>query len=163
MSTPKLTAHKSPSQQNPGTTELSLIGVVDETADFPNLVGPVEGTLRVNCKEIARINSVGVKNWIKYFQELSKAKVKLIFAECSTSITEQLNLIANFTAGGTVESVYVPYACTNCKNEMIALFSTETLREKDLDLPEITCSKCGSPAVFDDLEEEYFHFLDRNS
>jgi len=146
-----------------------LSGIVDETIDFAAAFGmsatsaAAMGTIRLHCKDVQRINSVGVKNWIRYFQEISKAGASLVFAECSPAITEQLNLISNFSCGGTVESVYVPYACTVCKNEMIALFSTEELKQRDLELPELPCSKCGSKALFDDVEEEYFHFLDHTA
>jgi hypothetical protein len=115
----------------------------------------------VNCKEVPRINSVGVKAWIKYFQAATSAGTKLKFTDCSTAIVEQINLISNFTCGGEVESVYVPFACTNCKSELVGLFKVPDLKQFGQDIPELKCTKCGGKAVFDDIPEEYFGFLER--
>lgn len=141
---------------------LTLSGTIDETVNFEKMFGTDFKSAKVYSKEVSRINSVGVKHWIKYFQELNKKGIRVEFNECSPAITEQLNLISNFDSGGKVISIYVPYACTNCKNEMIALFQTSDLKQKNFELPEISCSKCGSPSVFDDIEEEYFHFLEKS-
>lgn len=140
---------------------IKFAGSIDETVHFDQAVGPVQGEVHVNTKEVVRINSVGVKSWIKYFQQLHAKGVKVHFVECSTSIVEQINLISNFTGGGEVDSIYVPFACSNCNAELIALFRTSDLDRNDFKLPELKCTKCGGKAVFDDIEEEYFAFLDR--
>jgi anti-anti-sigma regulatory factor len=136
-----------------------LSGAIEESANFDNLIGSVVGELHVNCKEVPRINSVGVKGWIKYFQALQTKGVKLKFIECSTAIVEQANLISNFTCGGTIESIYVPFACESCRTELIGLFKTEDLKKLNFELPALKCSKCGGKTVFDDIPEEYFGFL----
>ena len=74
---------------------------------------------------------------------------------------EQINLISNFTAGGVVESIYVPFACSACKTELVGLFKTEDLKKMGGNIPELKCTKCGGSAVFDDIPEEYFGFLSR--
>lgn len=129
--------------------------------NFEQLIGPAPAELHVNCKEIPRINSVGVKGWIKYFQGVATKGSKLKFTECSTAIVEQINLISNFACGGQVESIFVPFSCTGCKGELVGLFKTEDLKKLQLKLPELKCSKCGGKAVFDDIPEEYFGFLMR--
>lgn len=138
-----------------------LSGSVEESVNFDQLIGPPPPELIVSSKEIPRINSVGVKAWIKYFQSAQAKGTRLTFIECSTAIAEQINLISNFTCGGTVESIYVPFACTNCKSELVGLFKTADLKKLNLKLPELKCSKCGGKAVFDDIPEEYFGFLSR--
>ena len=140
---------------------LKLAGSIDETVNFDQVLGPVQGEVHVNTKEVVRINSVGVKNWIKYFQQTSARGVKIHFVECSTAVVEQTNLISNFTTSGDVDSIYVPFACTSCNAELIALFRTVDLDRTDFKLPTLKCSKCGGTAVFDDIQEEYFAFLER--
>jgi hypothetical protein len=148
-------------EQKGNVISVRMVGSVEESVEFEQLIGPVTGELHVNCKEIPRINSIGVKAWIKYFSGLSQKGVKLKFTECSTAIVEQINLISNFVSGGAVESIYVPFSCTACKGEFIGLFKTEDLKALKLQVPDLKCSKCGGKAVFDDIPEEYFGFLER--
>lgn len=146
---------------NGNALTLRLSGSIEETVNLDEMVGSTPAEVRVDCKEITRINSVGVKGWIKYFQGLQGKNTKLTFFQCSTAIVEQINLISNFVCGGTVESIYVPFACSNCKAELIALFRTADLNPDSIQLPELKCTKCSNKAVFDDIEEEYFAFLSR--
>lgn len=136
-----------------------LSGSIEESVDFEQLIGTPPSELYVNCKGVPRINSVGIKGWIKYFQSLSEKGVKLTFQECSTAIVEQINLISNFSCGGTVESIFVPFSCENCKSELVGLFKSDALKQANFDIPNLKCSKCGGSAVFDDIPEEYFNFL----
>jgi anti-anti-sigma regulatory factor len=148
-------------EQKGSAVLVRLSGSVEESVNFDQLIGPPPTELIVSCKEIPRINSVGVKAWIKYFQSAQAKGTKLTFIECSTAIVEQINLISNFNCGGTIESIYVPFACTSCKSELVGLFKTADLKRLNLKLPELKCSKCSGKAVFDDIPEEYFGFLTR--
>ncbi len=136
-------------------------GSVEESANFDQLIGPPQPQMVIHCKEVPRINSVGVKAWIKYFQSCQTKNTQLKFIECSTAIVEQINLISNFTCGGSVESIYVPFACTSCKCELVGLFKTEDLKKLQFKIPDFKCAKCGGKAMFDDIKEEYFGFLMR--
>jgi hypothetical protein len=137
------------------------MGSIEESVNFDQLLGPPQPEMEINCKEIPRINSVGVKGWIKYFQSCQAKGSKLRFVECSTAIVEQINLISNFICGGVVESIFVPFSCTGCKGELVGLFKTADLKKLQLKLPDLKCTKCGNKAVFDDIPEEYFGFLTR--
>lgn len=138
-----------------------LSGSIEESVNFDQLIGPPPGELHINCKEVPRINSVGVKAWIKYFQTAQQKGTKLKYVECSTAIVEQINLISNFTCGGEVESVYVPFSCSSCKSELVGLFKVEDIKKLNLNVPDLKCTKCSGKAVFDDIPEEYFGFLTR--
>jgi hypothetical protein len=141
---------------------VKLSGSIEETVDFAALIGnPTASKMGLLLKEILRINSVGVKAWIKYFQGIAAKGVKLRMLECSSAIVEQINLISNFTCGGTVESVYVPFCCGDCNTELLGLFRTSDLQKISFQLPELKCAKCGGPARFDDIPEEFFGFLMR--
>jgi len=148
-------------EQKGSVPVIRLTGSIEETVDFDKLLGPPPAELWINCREIQRINSVGVKGWIKYFQTAQAKGTQLKFLECSTAIVEQINLISNFTCGGVVESIFVPFSCTTCKGELIGLFKCDDLKKIQLKLPALKCSKCGGNAVFDDIPEEYFGFLTR--
>jgi len=144
-----------------GVLLVKLIGSVDESTKFDDLIGPVPSEIRVVCKEIQRINSVGVKSWIKYFQGLRNKGIKITYVDCSTSIIEQANLVSNFLAGGEIESLYVPYSCTTCHSELIALFKAQDIKTNYHRFLQIKCTKCAGKAIFDDIPEEYFSFLNR--
>ncbi|HUP57615.1 MAG TPA: hypothetical protein VM598_09205 [Bdellovibrionota bacterium] len=148
-------------EQKGAALVVRLSGSIEENVNFEQLIGPPPSELHVVCKEVTRINSVGVKAWIKYFQTAQQKGTKLRFQDCSTAIVEQVNLISNFTAGGAVDSIYVPFSCVGCKSELVGLFKAEDLKKLQFNLPELKCSKCGNKAVFDDIPEEYFAFLMR--
>ena len=140
---------------------IRLSGIIDETTNFEALIGQVGPELHVIPKEISRINSVGVKSWIRYFQGLKAKGTKIKFLECSTSIVDQINLVLNFTVGSEVESIYVPFVCTNCKSELVGLFKCEDLIKRKFKIPDLKCTKCSGKVEFDDIAEEYFGFLTR--
>jgi anti-anti-sigma regulatory factor len=123
-----------------------LSGSIEESVNFDELVGPPPGEMVVNTKEVPRINSVGVKAWIKYFQSCQTKGTRLRFEECSTAIVEQVNLISNFV-------------CSSCHSELVGLFRAEDLVKMKFVMPELNCSKCGEKAIFDDIPEEFFGFL----
>lgn len=138
-----------------------LSGSIEESVSLDKLLGPAAPEMHVYCKEVTRINSVGVKGWIKYFSDAKAKCTQFKFFECAPAIVEQINLISNFTAGGTVESIYVPYTCRQCRAELLGLYKTEDLKRMNNNIPPLKCSKCGGMAEFDDIPEEYFNFLTR--
>ncbi len=148
-------------EQKGNVLVVKLSGSIEESVNFDQLIGPPQPEMHIFCKDVPRINSVGVKAWIKYFQAAQSKGSKVRLFECSTAIVEQINLISNFTAGGTVESIYVPFACSSCKTELVGQFKTEDLKKMGGNIPELKCTKCGGKAVFDDIPEEYFAFLSR--
>ena len=143
------------------TLILYFSGDILEDVDFPALVGTTAPHTVLNCKEVVRINSLGVKRWIQYFEPLKEAGTHLRFVECSPAIVEQINMIRNFICGGTVESIYVPFVCPQCKKSVVSLFQVNELRQSGLKLPDVKCQSCPVAAVFDDLIDEYFQFMSR--
>jgi len=148
-------------EQKDAALLVRLVGSIEEGVQFEQLLGNVPAELIVNCKEVPRINSVGVKAWIRYFQSLQTKGVRLRFVECSSAIIEQVNLISNFVPADSVESFFVPFACTKCKSELLGLYSSAAIKKLQGNVPAQTCPKCGGSAEFDDIPEEYFGFLTR--
>lgn len=144
-----------------GALVIKLSGSIEESVNFDQLLGEPQPQMHVYCRDVKRINSIGVKAWIRYFQVAQKKGTKLKLFECSTAIVEQINLISNFTCGGTVESLFIPFCCNQCKTELVGLFKSEDLKKLNLKVPDFKCAKCGGKAVFDDIPEEYLGFLTR--
>lgn len=149
-------------EQRGDTLFLKFVGSIEENVDFAALVGNVTSPkVDLYLKEVPRMNSIGVKAWVKYFQSLAAKGLQMRFFECSTAIVEQVNLISNFTCGAKVESVFVPFCCNSCGAELLGLFKTEDIKKINMDVPQVKCTKCGGNATFDDIPEEYFGFLTR--
>jgi anti-anti-sigma regulatory factor len=147
--------------QNGSVFVFKLSGTIEENTNLDEAIGPNKPQMEINCKNVSRINSIGIKGWIKYFQNCQSKGSKLVFVECSTAIVEQINLISNFTCGGTVESIYLPYCCTKCRAELAGLLKVEDLKKMNMNLPTLNCNKCDGKAEFDDIPEDYLAFLNR--
>lgn len=139
---------------------IELNGTIEENVQLDHLIGPFEGELTVKCRGVTRINSVGVKTWMRYFQGLRNEGKTFKFTECSYSIIEQLNMISNFSCGGEVLSVLLPFSCLKCQNEFVATCKTEDLKKNKLQIPNVRCEKTDCGAQFDDDPEEYLYFLE---
>ena len=146
-------------QQSGTATVFKLDGSVDELFKPDEQLGPPPPEMVIYCKGIKSINSVGVKGWIKYFKKAAKGGSKLVFRECSSAIVQQLSMIPDMAAGGVVESIYVPFACSKCHSELQALYSTADLIKSGCQIAPMKCSRCSGEAVFDDIPDEYFNFL----
>lgn len=138
-----------------------LVGVVDEKTNFRQELGIPPREIHVNCRQVSRLNSMGIKAWIQYFGAAADQGTKIKFSECTVPIVEQLNSISNFATGAEVESFFVPFCCTNCDAEVYGLFKSESLRRTDFKVADQKCPKCGGKAIFDDDPDYYFLFLMR--
>jgi len=145
-----------------GTTlVLRLKGSIDESTPLEQAFGAPAPVIEVNCREITSINSSGVKAWIRYFQAAAKGGSRFSFHECSQSIVDQINFIMNFTCGGKVESIFLPFCCESCNTPALALFKCDDLRAAQLQVTPPACVKCGAATSFDEIPEEYLGFLTR--
>ncbi|MFZ9595853.1 MAG: hypothetical protein ACO3A2_07215 [Bdellovibrionia bacterium] len=148
-------------KQQGDTLVVRLIGAIEENAGFERELGSPPAALDIYCKEVSRINSDGVRSWIKYFQKCQSTKTRLRFFECSPSVVDQMNLISNFISHGTVESLFVPFVCKKCHAEFLALFQSNEIQKSGSKIPKMKCKKCSGEAEFDDVPEKYFSFLFR--
>ncbi len=151
-------------EQKGGVLHVKLLGAIDENTSFEQSIGGVPPSeIRLNCKEVSRINSTGVKMWIRYFLAAKQKGTLILFEECSPAIVEQFNLISNFACGGKIDSVVAPYCCESCKAEIRGTVQSAEMEKISRDPPPVPCPKCGKNAVFDDVPEEYFAFLARSA
>jgi len=138
---------------------IELTGAIEENVQFEQLIGSLQGELTVNCRGVTRINSVGVKTWIRYFQNLKFTGKVFKFTEVAYPLIEQLNMITNFACGGEVVSILLPFSCVQCQKEFVASVTTAELKANKLKIPKVTCEKPDCSAQFDDDPEEYLYFL----
>ena len=135
-----------------------LSGIINEFANFDLLYQFSGAEMVLNWKNVSRINSTGVREWINALEKINE-KAKVIFEECPIIVVYQMNMIPNFTAKAEVRSVYAPYFCEECGNQEDHLIDMESFDPEE-DLPEFACQECGEELLFDDEEDSYFYFLD---
>lgn len=140
---------------------LCFKGSIDEQASFPHLDLPP--VIEINCSEITSINSVGVKAWINYFQSLTEQGITATLVSCPPCIVEQTNLITNFIGSHKLKSIKVPYICEDCNHEQLVEMNVEEIKAVSLNPEDVPCEKCSNSAEFDELPDEYFHFITRES
>ena len=143
-----------------GAKELILEGFLNESADLTFMSQLPQGKILVNSKDLKRINSCGVREWITALKTVP-ATSELIFVQCSAAFLDQINMISNFTGNGKVKSLYATYACSECKAKKEVLIDLDScLKNDELNLPEETCSACNKPMEFGDDPASIFGFLE---
>jgi hypothetical protein len=139
------------------TTHVQLTGPIDEEANFASLVQELTSCsqIRLNVAGVTRINSCGVREWIRFMRVLP-ATSRIEIESCTPVIVSQLNMINNFAGSAKVLSVQAPYVCDACGAQESVVVDVSSAAVPQL--PEVTCS-CGEKMQFDDLEDSYFAFL----
>lgn len=135
---------------------ISLEGVIDEDANFDKIKSLKMNKFVFDFSNVSMINSCGIREWIKYLQEIEGASVTYI--NCPQIIIEQVNMVHGFIKKGTtIESFYAPYFCTSCDTgKKILLKNSEVVNMKP---PAKLCNTCSSELEFDAIEKQYFSFL----
>ncbi len=137
-------------------TYVELVGIIDEDSSFDKIKNLQMNKFSFDFNKVTMINSCGIREWIKYIQELEGAQIK--YLNCPQIIIEQVNMVHGFIRKGiVVESFYAPYFCPNCDTEKkILLMSSEISNFK---APSKQCNTCKSNLEFDAIEKQYFTFL----
>lgn len=139
-----------------GTTEVRLSGVIDEHAEFGALDG-LSGPVRVDMREVRRLNSYGCRRWVECVRDLSK-RTQLTFVACSPAVVDQLNTTYGFLGASTVQSFIGVMRCERCDKTFDHLFDAREVAERD-GLGPVRCPKCNDLAALDDMEDSYLVFL----
>lgn len=140
------------------TTVVALKGAVNEDADFPRLTNEItqQPRVRFDLSGITRINSCGVREWVKFVRALPNG-MALDLERCPPTVVAQLNMVSNFASRAAVLSVFAPFICESCgehEDVLVAVVPGQVPA-----LPQRVCAKCQSPMEFDDLEDSYFAFI----
>lgn len=139
-----------------------LSGVLNEYADFSGLTAKAE-PLRLNMKEVSRLNSIGIRNLLKFLSDWgSKA---FSYDQCPSEFIDQINMIPALLgtkAHGKVLSLYVPYECSACDHDDEVLAQADDFRagiKAGREPPKRPCPKCGQEMAV--LTDSFFVFLSR--
>lgn len=136
-------------------TELEIRGVIDEFFDFGPLLERAGPKVRVDLSGVHRINSSGVREWIRFLRQLTADReVKLL--RCADVMVRQFNMIVNMTTGTSVESVQLHYTCQSCSHEQVDTLVLGPSVEIEEEVP---CPACGQTMLFDSLPQAYLAFL----
>jgi anti-anti-sigma regulatory factor len=151
--------HKIVRKEIAGNTIIDISGRLDETADFQKDVGTVMGEVHVFCRNTERVNSFGIRNWMRFFETLKRKGDVVKFFECSAALVRIMNLFYNFPCGGEVISICLPYYCRTCEIEYDAIVNVRDLKTSDYTIPDRVCKTCGGRVEFDEQSRDYFEFF----
>ena len=142
--------------QEGDVTVLHFAGTIDhDDASFDQLVGPLSGKVRVNTRDVLRINSIGVKGWIMYFTQLRNKSIQLSFNEVSCGLMQQAALLKGFLLPKEVVSFQVLYICEACEKDCSVLIQVQDLMRPDFEPPEGVCPACNGKLILDDFLDDY--------
>ena len=146
-------------EQRNGIPYMKLTGVIDDSTSFEVTLGTPPPVLHLDCGQITRVNSRGIKMWMDYFGGARFRGTQLEFFDCSPAIIEQFNLISNFGCGGKVRSLQIPYTCSACATCFTKSFTVDEAKKMKKEVKDQPCPKCKAAGTFDDLPEMYLGFL----
>ena len=143
------------------TQKWNLEGTIDEDSAFP--VEPLAGVHRLvlNFEGIKTINSCGIREWIRWQQQIPPSMV-MEFHNCPKPIVDQINLVKGFLPPqAEVKSFYVPYYCeeTDFEQNVLFRYGVEFQDGQVMAPNDVVDPKTGDSMEMDVIEEKYFHFL----
>ena len=139
---------------------LVMSGGLDEDASFAGLAALESGPVVLDLSGINAINSVGIREWIKWVKEIPST-VQLRLRNCPKIIVDQINMIAGFLPPKTViESFFVPYFAEESGAEKMILFRNGVeFGEGQVKGPGPIQDDSGEPMEMDVIAAKYFKFL----
>ena len=138
-------------------------GHINEDAEecLADLAAKLAPACTINFKEVKSINSCGVRAWINFIRILENGRT-IEFEECPPEVVSQINMIPNFKGNSSINSVYATYSCENCDLQNLHLFKKGLNLPKAINevLPEVTCPNCSETMEMEELEEEFFNWIE---
>jgi len=113
-------------------------------------LAPLHGApvpLQLNLKNLGDINSIGVRNLCIFLREYKGENFSYI--ECPPNFLEILNMVPMLLkasgSSGTVESMWVPYACSRCYHEQNLLTKNAEVKVEgeNILLKSYDCTACN--------------------
>jgi anti-anti-sigma regulatory factor len=136
-----------------------LEGVITEDNGLQDRLAEIHHRkVLLNLAKVERINSCGVRDWIRWVQDLERRGNSIHLVQCSPAVIAQINMVRNFCGAlGHVISFQAPYLCETCDEEREETFLSASISGKEA--PPALCQTCGEQMEFDDLPDSYFAFL----
>lgn len=143
--------------------QLLYAGPINEDTEvhLTPLIAQLGPNVIFNFRKVEYVNSCGVRAWINFLREVQKNR-KVIFEECTPEIVSQINMIPNFRGSAHIKSVYASYACDQCDHQKWELFEEgrNLPQSSGAGVPTPKCEKCGSEMEMEELEDEFFAWVD---
>jgi ABC-type transporter Mla MlaB component len=139
-------------------THLSLSGDLTEHFDLTPLLPELTGAIEVDLSGVRRINSAGVRQWIRFVSALAEGR-EVALLRCPASFIWQASMIGNFLGRATVRSFYVPYICPRCEGTRSVLVEVASLDVAGPKLPGARCDGCAEAMESDVVPEVFLGFL----
>jgi len=116
----------------------------------------------INFRKVESVNSCGVRAWINFIREAQKGR-KLIYEECTPEIVSQINMIPNFRGTAHIKSVYASFACDSCEHHCWVIYEEgrNMPASADAGVPPHNCEKCGTVMEMEEMEDEFFAWVDQ--
>ncbi len=139
-------------------TIVTMSGIIDQTFRFEARDQLKTQEIVFNFEKIQLINSLGVREMILFLNSLSDKK--LVFEKCPVILVNQFNMVRGLMpANCQVKSFFAPYYAPIDHEDMeLLLDATEIKNGK---APQKNHPQSDEKLVFDDLEDRYFHFLQK--
>jgi thiol-disulfide isomerase/thioredoxin len=137
---------------------VALSGILDENSDLKPLRG-LTGAVLVNFKDVKRINSCGVREWVNLLGAVPGTQ--MTYEECPVVIVKQLNAVPDFQGKAKVASFFAPYFCKKCKKQAAKLIQASQVKDGKSEEPK--CETCGEQMKFDSVPGQFFSFLKRGA
>lgn len=143
--------------------QVSYTGPINEDAEIHlrPIIAQLGSNIIFNFRKVEYINSCGVRAWINFLRDAEQGR-RVIFEECTPEIVSQINMIPNFRGSAHIKSVYASYACEKCGHHQWHLFeegrNMPSSSGDDIQSPK--CAKCSSAVEMEELEDEFFAWLD---
>jgi serine/threonine protein kinase len=136
---------------------VKISGVLNENLAMTALADALESSVVLDLDGVLGITSAGIREWLNALERLRATE--LLFIRCRPELILQFNMIQDFARGGKIVSLYLPYTCAECDEEINILADLRRDYEIVASGPskKAKCSNCGGDAEFD--EDEYFSFL----
>jgi len=115
----------------------------------------------VDTGEVAFINSIGVREWMRLLRGLDDAGARVKLVRCAEVIIEQINMIDDARGNAEVVSFHAPYQCTGCGLETSALLVVADHLDqlRAMEAPPIACPDCKQAMELYEVPEKFFTFL----
>lgn len=123
-----------------------LDGVIDENADFSSLLGH-PSPLSLNFSGISRINSIGVRSWMKFMIQWGDKPLE--YLECPVVISDQLAVMPVLRGVkkrvAQVQSAIISYDCPSCKQQLDCRVSyDQVVPQVKNEVRNPVCKNCGA-------------------
>jgi anti-anti-sigma regulatory factor len=136
-----------------------LAGIINEDNHLQDHLNEVMNRkVVVNLSGVKRINSCGVRDWVRWIIQVESRENALYLTQVSPPLIGQINLVKNFCSNATVLSFQAPYRCPSCETESVQTLTTHSI-EDGKPPPAAVCEACGEPLEFDALPGSYFAFV----